>query len=97
MENRDSSSKATTITVQIPSEVSDELEAMARDTDQSTTHLASEAISDFVKHNAWQVAHIKAALEEARSGRPGIPHHRVMEWMRSWGTSRELPPPEPEG
>jgi len=92
MKHRDAS-KDTTITVQIPSEVSDELEAMARDTERSTAHLASKAISDFVKNNSWQVARIKASLEEARSGALGIPHHRVMgvdaqlgDWPRASST-----------
>jgi len=48
--------QGTTITVQISSEVSEELEAMARETERSTVHLAREAISDFVKSNSRQVA-----------------------------------------
>jgi predicted transcriptional regulator len=91
-----SSNTSTSITVQITPRVSEELEALARDTNQSTTHLASEAISAFIEHTAWQVAHIKAALAEAESGAPGIPHRRVIDWMRSWGTGGELPPPPPK-
>jgi hypothetical protein len=44
--------------------------------------------------NAWQVARITAALEDARSGAAGIPHERVEAWMVSWETDQELPRPE---
>jgi len=43
--------------------------------------------------NKWQVARIKAALEDARSGKPGIPHEEVVRWTESWGTEHELPRP----
>ena len=43
--------------------------------------------------NAWQAARIKEALDEARSGAPGVPHEEVVRWMESWGTDDELPPP----
>ena len=87
--------KTTAITVQITPEVSGRLEALARDTKRSKTYLAGEAIADFVKRNAWQVARIKESLEDAKSGTPGIPHSEMERWVRSWGTENELPPPEP--
>ena len=84
-------SKATTMTVRVSPEISAKLDALARDTKRSKAYLAGEAIADFVERNAWQVARIKAALEDARSGSPGIPHERVEQWMDSWDTDRELP------
>jgi predicted transcriptional regulator len=86
--------KTTTMTVRVPPEVSERLEALARDTKRSKAYLAGEAIADFVERNAWQVARIKAALEDAQSGSPGIPQAQVEEWMDSWDTNRELPRPE---
>src|SRR5690349_15804541 len=44
--------------------------------------------------NPWQVAHIKQALEEARSGTPGILHEDVERWMDLWGSADELPAPD---
>jgi predicted transcriptional regulator len=44
---------------------------------------------------AWQIAHIKEALAEDEDGGPGVPHEEVMEWLASWGTDHELPPPKP--
>ena len=94
MENQDTSTgKTTTMTVRVSPEVSDTLEALARDTKRSKAYLAGEAITDFVERNAWQVARIKGALEDATSGAPGIPHEQVEEWMDFWGTDHELPRP----
>lgn len=87
--------KSTTMTVRLPPEVSDKLDALARDTNRSKAYLAGEAIASYVAHNAWQVARITASLEEAKSGRPGIPHQDVEQWVNSWDTEAELPRPEP--
>ena len=84
------------MTVRLAPEVSERLEALARDTKRSKAYLASQAISSYVERNAWQVARIKAALEEAKSGAPGVPHEEVVKWMESWGTDHELPRPEPK-
>ncbi len=52
--------------------------------------------------NEWQVQHggpatderIRAAVAaaDAQPG-PSIPHESVAEWLRSWGTDAEIPPP----
>ena len=57
--------------------------------------IASEAIAPFVEMNAWQVARIKKALAEARSGAPGVPHEAVVRWGESWGTANERRRPRP--
>lgn len=87
--------KSTMMTVRLSPEVKDKLDALARDTKRSKSYLASEAIETYVNLNAWQVAHIKAALAEDDEGGPGVPHEQVAEWMDSWGTDHELPRPEP--
>ena len=95
MEGRDlNMPKTTTMTVRVSPEVNGRLEALARDTKRSKAYLAAEAITDFVERNSWQVARIKAALEDARSGSPGIPQVQVEEWMDTWDTDHELPRPE---
>ena len=86
----------TTMTVRLKPEVSEKLEALARDTKRSKAYLAGEAIASYVDLNAWQVAHIKQALEEAHSGTPGVPHEEVVNWVNSWDTDNELPRPEPK-
>ena len=88
--------KSTTMTIRLTPEVSERLDALARDTKRSKSYLASEAIESYVNLNAWQVAHIKDALAEDEAGAPGVPHDEVMRWMDSWGTDHELPRPEPK-
>ena len=87
--------KSTVMTVRIAPELSEKLNALARDTKRSKAFLASEAIASYVERNAWQIAHIKAGLAEAQRGDPGIPHEEIERWMDSWDTDHELPPPEP--
>jgi RHH-type transcriptional regulator, rel operon repressor / antitoxin RelB len=88
--------KSTTMTVRLKPQVSEKLESLARDMKRSKAYLASEAIEAFVDLNAWQVAHIKEALEEDESGTPGVPHEKIVEWMESWGADHELPMPKPK-
>ena len=88
--------KSTTMTVRLKPQVSEKLESLARDMKRSKAYLASEAIEAFVDLNAWQVAHIKEALEEDESGTPGVPHEKVVEWMESWGADHELSMPKPK-
>lgn len=89
-------SKSEMMTVRLTPEAKDKLDALARDTKRSKSYLASEAIEAYVTLNAWQVAHIQAALAEVKAGHPGVPHERVMKWVNSWGTDNELPRPEPK-
>ena len=88
--------KNTTMTVRLPAEVGEKLEALVRGTKRSKAYLAGEVIAAFVERNSWQVARIKATLGEARSDRPGVPHEAVEKWMDSWDTDQELPRPTPE-
>jgi predicted transcriptional regulator len=37
--------------------------------------------------------HIRAGLAELEAGQV-VSNERVMEWLDSWGTENELPPPE---
>ena len=86
--------KSTTMTVRISPEVSDKLDVLARVTKRTKAYLAGEAIASYVEHNAWQVARIKASLDDAKSGSPGVPHTAVEDWVKSWDTENELPRPE---
>ena len=88
--------KSVVMTVRLTPEVREKLDALARDTKRSTSHLASEAIEAYVNLNAWQVAHIKAALTEDETGGPAVPHEEVVQWTQSWNTDRELPRPHPK-
>src|SRR3982751_3058997 len=86
--------KSAMMTVRLTPEVSEKLEALARDTKRSKSYLASEAIASYVDRNAWQIEEIKKGLDEARSGTPGVPHKEVEKWVQSWDTDHELPRPK---
>jgi predicted transcriptional regulator len=78
------------MTVRLSLELNDKLAALARDRKRRKADLASEAIAAFVDVDAWQVAHIKESLDEARSGAPGVLHEDVVRWVESWNTEQEL-------
>jgi predicted transcriptional regulator len=82
--------KNATMTVRLSLELNDKLAALARDRKRRKADLASEAIAAFVDVDAWQVAHIKESLDEARSGAPGVLHEDVVRWVESWNTEQEL-------
>jgi predicted transcriptional regulator len=44
-----------------------------------------------------QIARIKASLDDAKSGSPGVPHAEVERWVKSWDLENELPRPGPPG
>ena len=61
-------SDTTTVTVRLTNEVREKLDGLARSTRRSRSFLAAEAIAEYVDLNAWQVAEIEKAIEEADAG-----------------------------
>lgn len=88
--------KTTRVTTRLSPELKSRLEALSKRTRRSQSDLVEEALEAYVAAVAWQVRHITLALEEAKRGAPGVPHERVVEWLKSWGTDHELPPPKVE-
>jgi predicted transcriptional regulator len=86
--------KSAMMTVRLTPELSEKLDALARDTKRSKSFLASAAIASYIDRNAWQIAEIRKGLEGARSGIPGVAHEAVEKWVRSWNSDHELPRPE---
>ena len=58
----------TSMSMRLPTELSNQLGALAEATGRTKSFLAVQAIQDFVEREAWQVAEIKKALEEADAG-----------------------------
>lgn len=81
--------KNVTIMVHLSPELDEKLGALARERKRSKSELASEAIAAFVNVDAWQVARVKEALDEAKSGAPGVLHEDVVRWVESWDTQHE--------
>lgn len=81
------------LTVQIDPRTRRRLAAMAQREQSSESALAAEAIAAYVDSDAWQRREIREAIHEADAGHT-IDHARVVEWLRTWGTDNELPPPK---
>jgi predicted transcriptional regulator len=84
----------TTLTVQLSEVDKERLEALAEATGRSESLLASEAVSEYLALQEWQVSAIEAGIASIdREG--GIAHQAVRDWIESWGTDHELDPPKP--
>ena len=58
----------TTITLRIADDLKEQLESLAAATGRTKSFLAVEAIRAYLQQEAWQVAEIRQALQEADAG-----------------------------
>ncbi|VEA61032.1 Ribbon-helix-helix protein, copG family [Serratia plymuthica] len=56
------------MSVRLPEELSEQLEALAKATGRTKSFLAGQAIRDFINREAWQIAEIQQAITEADKG-----------------------------
>ncbi len=84
-----------TLHLTLSAELKSKLEALARSKNESAPVVAVEAIASYVETYQWQLEEIARGLAEADDGGPFVEHERVVEWLGSWGTNDELPPPKP--
>ena len=83
------------LSVQISEELKAQLEFLSRSTRRSRGWLATEAISDCVKKNAWRAQELREAIAEADES-VFISHEAMLAWEDSLGTENELAPLEPD-
>ncbi len=83
--------QATTFTVQVPVELKQRLEKLARKTARSKSSLAADAIARYLETQEQRSASIRRGLADAEAGRV-VPNEKVEAWLDSWGTDKELPP-----
>jgi RHH-type transcriptional regulator, rel operon repressor / antitoxin RelB len=81
-----------TLTIHVTENDQGRLDALARSTGRSPSSLAEEALSEYLAVNEWQIAGIKAAIEDLERGER-VEHKAVREWVESWGSDNELKPP----
>lgn len=89
-------SVSTTLTVQLPVELAERLNQLARLTERPVSELATEAIARFLAYVQAETAATEAALAEIDAGDWVYSNASVMAWIESWETPNELPPPEPD-
>ena len=58
----------TSMSMRLPTELANQLGALAEATGRTKSFLAVQAIQDFVAREAWQVAEIQKGLVEADAG-----------------------------
>jgi RHH-type transcriptional regulator, rel operon repressor / antitoxin RelB len=87
--------RPTELTLRLRPELLESLHELAGTTRRSPAELAEDALAQYLDVQGWQIAGIRAAIEEAERGETGIPHERMAAWLDSWGSEDELPPPDP--
>ena len=79
-----------TFTVRVASKIKKRLEQLAESTGRSRSYLATQAITEYLDVNEWQVTGLKRAIASLDRGE-GIPHQQVKHWVESWGSENERP------
>ncbi len=85
----------TTLSVPLTSDVKKHLEAIAKRDHPSPEELTADVPASFVSDEEAETRIIAERARLAESGAARISHASVAEWLRSWGTDKELPRPKP--
>ena len=56
------------ISMRLPDELTNQLDALATATGRTKSFLAGQAIRDFIERESWQIAEITQAITEADNG-----------------------------
>ena len=85
---------STVLSVRVPQELKEQLEYLSRSSKRSKAYLATEALGDYVKKNAWRAKELHEAIKEADKG-VFISHEEMVAWANQLGTQSETAPPKP--
>jgi len=84
----------TRIVIDLDEQLAAGLEAAAKRTQTSVENFAASAVARAIADvEAW--AEDEAAYAEYERTGEAIPLAAMEQWVRSWGTENELPPPKP--
>jgi len=72
------------MSLRLPDEMADTLASLAKATGRSKSFLAIDALRDYLAREAWQIAEIQRALEEADAG-DFATDEEVEATFRKWG------------
>jgi predicted transcriptional regulator len=84
----------TTMTVRLSQELKGKLERLAASTRRSKSHLAAEAIAEYVDANAWQVEEIRKAVEKADAGGPFVSDEDAARYLDALSRGEDPEPPK---
>lgn len=83
-----------TVTVRLPAEIKQKLEALANSTNRRKSWLAAQAIAAYVEEQSWQIQQIENAIAIADSpSAVWVDSEAVDTWLNSWGTEAEQSTP----
>ncbi len=72
------------MSLRLPDEMADTLASLAKATGRSKSFLAIDALRDYLAREAWQIAEIQRAIEEADAG-DFATDEEVEVTFRKWG------------
>lgn len=84
-------------TVRLQADIEERLEAMAGKLHRSKSWLINQALREFIDNQTTEQTRWAETLQAMDSVSRGevVSGDAVHEWLRSWGTSHELPMPKP--
>ena len=83
------------LSLRIDAELKRTLEREARQEERSASYLAVKAVEAMLRSRAEKRAAIHAAVAETDEG-AFVSQGAMDNWISSWDTDSELPPPEPD-
>lgn len=85
--------RSATLSVRLKPGVKRKLAKLAKASGRSSNFLISDAVESYVADQERLLAEIRQGERQIDSGHY-IRHEDMKEWLLSWGTTRELPPPK---
>jgi RHH-type transcriptional regulator, rel operon repressor / antitoxin RelB len=81
-----------TLSIRLRPETKKRLAKLAKVSGRSSNFLISDAVESYVSDQERMLAEIRQADRQVKSGHY-VRHEDMKAWLLSWGTDRELPPP----
>jgi RHH-type transcriptional regulator, rel operon repressor / antitoxin RelB len=88
-------SSSSTLSVRVPEELREQLDYLSQSTKRSRAYLAAEALSDYVRRNAWRAKELSEAIEAADEGE-FISHEAMLNWVAFLGSKGHRAAPKPD-
>lgn len=85
-----------TFSVRLPPETRKELDDHARAMRRSSAFIVKEAVEMYLAERRAYLDAIDEAIREAEESGEYVSGETTSKWLRSWGTGKELPAPEPD-
>jgi len=81
-----------TLSIRLKPDTKKRLAKLAKVSGRSSNFLISDAVESYVADQERMLAEIRQADRQVKSGHY-VRHEDMKAWLLSWGTERELPPP----